>query len=97
MVAKNESETVTGFSNKNVAKIAKLSKMCVNCHAGWNQANFKHAVTGLILDETHAQMDCTDCHAGRKYEADPVCSDCHDDGRTAETAPPGTKMQRRSQ
>lgn len=78
-------------------RISKLSPMCVNCHAGWNQENFKHAVTGLKLDETHSQMDCTDCHANRKYDADPVCSDCHDDGRTAATAPPGTKMQRRSQ
>lgn len=77
-------------------KISTLNRMCASCHAGWNQENFKHAVTGFKLDETHAQMDCTDCHAGRKYDSDPVCGDCHDDKRTAESAPPGTKMQRRS-
>jgi hypothetical protein len=69
--------------------------MCVNCHAGWNAENFKHAVTGLKLDEVHSQMDCTACHVDRKFESDPVCSDCHDDGRTAKSSPPGTKMIRR--
>jgi len=68
--------------------------MCVNCHAGWNQETFTHAVTGLKLDDVHADLDCTDCHPNRQYEADPVCSDCHDDGRTAETQPPGMKSKR---
>lgn len=77
-------------------RISKVSKMCVNCHAGWNQENFKHAVTGLKLDEVHAQMDCTACHVDRKFEADPVCSDCHDDGRTPTTKPPGVRMNKRS-
>lgn len=67
--------------------------MCANCHAGWNQENFRHAVVGLQLDEVHSQLDCTDCHTDRKYDEDPKCDDCHDDGRTADKAPPGTKVK----
>lgn len=74
-------------------KIARLSPTCANCHAGWNQDNFKHAVTGLRLDEVHSELDCTDCHAENKYDAAPKCDDCHDDGRTAKTMPPGVKAK----
>jgi hypothetical protein len=74
-------------------RVGKLSKMCLNCHSGWNQENFRHAVVGLQLDEVHSQLDCTDCHADRKYDEDPKCSDCHDDGRTADKAPPGMKVK----
>ncbi|HKK20654.1 MAG TPA: cytochrome c3 family protein [candidate division Zixibacteria bacterium] len=74
-------------------RISRLDKMCVNCHSGWNSENFRHAVTGLKLDEIHSEMDCTDCHPGRKYESDPACSDCHDDGRTAKDSPPGVMQQ----
>lgn len=72
-------------------RISKLSRMCVNCHGGWNQETFSHAVTGLKLDEVHAELDCNACHPDRKYESDPVCGDCHDDGRTAKTQPPGMR------
>jgi hypothetical protein len=72
-------------------QISRLSKMCVNCHANWNQENFRHAVTGLVLDEVHSELDCSACHADYYYDKEPVCSDCHDDGRTAETAPPGVR------
>jgi hypothetical protein len=75
-------------------RISRLSRMCVNCHAGWNQETFTHAVTGLKLDDVHADLDCTDCHPGRKFESDPVCGDCHDDGRTATTQPPGMRTNR---
>ncbi len=74
-------------------KISKLSSMCVTCHAGWNQENFKHSVTGLLLDEVHSEMDCSDCHVDHKYDADPKCDDCHDDGRTAKSAPPGMRSK----
>jgi hypothetical protein len=77
-------------------RISRVSKMCENCHAGWNQDNFKHAVTGLKLDEVHGQLDCTACHPGRKFESDAICSDCHDDGRTATKTPPGVRMNKRS-
>jgi len=72
-------------------QIGRLSRMCANCHPDWDQDNFRHAITGLELDELHSQLDCTDCHAEQRYEQDPDCSSCHDDGRTAESAPPGIR------
>lgn len=52
---------------------------CASCHTSWSPSNFKHSVVGLKLDDDHALLDCEDCHAGRKYEAKPSCSNCHDD------------------
>ncbi len=75
-------------------RISKINRMCINCHGGWTQETFTHAVTGLKLDDVHSEMDCTACHPNRSYEADAVCSDCHDDGRTAETQPPGMKTKK---
>ncbi len=75
-------------------RIAKLNRSCSNCHAGWNQGNFKHAVTGLKLDEAHAELECTSCHLERRFDSDPVCAECHDDDRTWQTHPPGTKVKR---
>lgn len=77
-------------------RIAKLSPMCVNCHKNWSRETFKHAVTGLRLDEVHSELDCTDCHKDNHYDQNPKCDDCHDDGRTAKSAPPGTRMIRSS-
>jgi hypothetical protein len=74
-------------------QIAKLSTNCIDCHGGWNQGGFKHAVTGLQLDETHAQLDCADCHAEKKFNEQPSCSSCHDDGRTGKSMPPGKMIK----
>jgi len=70
--------------------IARLDNQCVTCHAGWDQSSFKHAVTGLQLDEVHAEASCNDCHSDLRYDRPAVCAGCHDDGRTAGQAPPGT-------
>ena len=70
--------------------ISKLATECISCHAGWDRSNFEHTVTGLQLDETHAEVDCADCHDGLKFDGDPQCRGCHDDGRTPRDAPPGT-------
>jgi predicted CXXCH cytochrome family protein len=72
-------------------RIGRISRMCVNCHAEWNQENFRHAVVGLVLDEAHSTLDCSSCHVDYHYDKEPVCSDCHDDNRTALTAPPGVR------
>ncbi len=77
-------------------KIGKLSSKCSNCHGGWNQENFEHAVTGLQLDEMHGELDCGDCHTDLKYSSTPDCSACHDDGRTHKDGLPGTYVQKRS-
>ncbi|UCE24717.1 MAG: hypothetical protein JSU74_01315 [Candidatus Zixiibacteriota bacterium] len=74
-------------------KIGKLSGRCSDCHGGWNQENFRHAVTGLQLDEIHIELDCGDCHIDLIYGNTPDCSGCHDDGRTHEDAPPGHEVQ----
>ena len=55
-----------------------LRPECVNCHGKWTQDNFKHRVTGVVLDETHSALDCTDCHQEKNY-ANPSCKNCHDD------------------
>ena len=70
-------------------RISRLSNDCVACHGGWNQENFDHAVTGLRLDELHQMMECEDCHVDLQFTQTPDCTACHDDGRTAEFAPPG--------
>jgi hypothetical protein len=56
-----------------------LSSSCTSCHSGWNSSNFNHKVTGLILDEMHAEFDCGDCHANEDYSKKPSCDGCHDD------------------
>ncbi|MCB9867615.1 MAG: hypothetical protein H6816_13400 [Phycisphaerales bacterium] len=57
---------------------AKLNPECGSCHDSWTQANFKHEITGQILDERHGDLDCTDCHADRAYTAPPTCNECHE-------------------
>ncbi len=56
-----------------------LKSSCSNCHSGWNSSNFNHKVTGLILDETHIEFDCSDCHESEDYSKKPSCEGCHDD------------------
>ncbi len=73
----------------------RVDRMCTGCHGAWSPENFQHAVTGLALDEVHADMDCTSCHPDRHYDEDPVCSDCHDDGRSADAVPPGQRTKHR--
>jgi len=73
----------------------RVNRMCTSCHGTWSPGNFEHAVTGLRLDEVHSGLDCTECHEDRHYDADPVCSNCHDDGRTPESAPPGAMEKHR--
>jgi hypothetical protein len=73
--------------------IAKLDRKCVTCHSGWNPDNFKHAVTGLRLDETHAAIDCATCHDRTDFTQEPVCAECHDDGRSAHEHTPGTYVK----
>ena len=64
------------------ARFEKPSTECRDCHAdGWDPERFNHQVTGVTLDETHGEADCSDCHidvTGRRA----TCDECHDDGRT---------------
>jgi hypothetical protein len=74
-------------------RISRMDSKCAACHAGWNQSNFKHVLVGLRLDEVHSQLDCTDCHPERKFDQTPLCSTCHEDGRTHLTTPPGELLK----
>jgi hypothetical protein len=56
----------------------KLDNQCVSCHKDWSGANFKHAVTGLQLDETHIELSCEECHVGKNYAVKPSCKGCHE-------------------
>lgn len=56
----------------------KLDNKCSSCHQGWNKETFKHAVTGLQLDETHLDLSCEDCHSGSNFALKPSCANCHE-------------------
>jgi hypothetical protein len=70
---------------------AKLDRECGSCHTDWSSKNFDHTVTGQLLDENHADLDCTDCHADGKFTVAPACDNCHD----ADGDPPVTFPARR--
>jgi len=54
---------------------------CQTCHfEGWDEKHFNHGVTGVVLDEVHADADCMDCHV-RGVGTPSTCDECHDDGR----------------
>lgn len=57
------------------------SRECRSCHAeGWDPDRFEHGVTGVGLDETHAELDCADCHLDGVGQP-ASCDECHEDGR----------------
>lgn len=60
-------------------KIGKVNRNCSGCHKKWEQGNFNHLVTGMILNENHKEIDCESCHEKNNYSVKPVCSSCHDD------------------
>ena len=55
------------------------SDRCTACHIHWEVGSFDHAVTGLVLNEDHADLDCIDCHWERDFSRPPSCGDCHDE------------------
>lgn len=57
---------------------AALDPACASCHADWPKS-FDHAKTGLVLDETHAEASCGDCHGDAAFAGKPSCTECHDD------------------
>jgi len=59
-------------------KFTGLSNECINCHGKWTQENFQHKITGVVLDETHSALECSDCHQEKNF-SNPTCTNCHDD------------------
>jgi hypothetical protein len=56
----------------------KVDANCTACHKNWTKSTFKHAVTGLLLDESHSDLECFDCHLKNNYGIKPNCTGCHD-------------------
>lgn len=71
------------------------SGACGDCHIHWETGSFNHRVTGLELSESHVDMDCEDCHAGRAFERPPTCDSCHDEDVTFPDYLPGDEVSRR--
>ena len=92
-------KAVTGFDNSlfhsklacirchtEKGKFTGLKNECENCHGVWTQQNFKHKLTGVILDENHSSLECKDCHQEKDYSK-PVCNNCHDDKSYPQVVP----------
>jgi len=62
-----------------------MPRECNGCHNLWEHEDFDHAaMVGVDLGEEHEGFECSDCHQDAGYTTPPVCSNCHDDDRTAE-------------
>lgn len=59
-------------------KFTGIKGECLSCHGKWTHENFKHEITGLILDESHSGLECADCHQEKNY-TNPECKNCHED------------------
>ncbi len=71
-------------------QFVKIDNECKNCHKDFIPGKFKHQVTGLKLDENHAELDCNNCHQEKTFRK-PVCTNCHDD-KTYPKNKPGTML-----
>jgi hypothetical protein len=60
-------------------KFTTISNNCQSCHKNWTLETFDHAVSGLVLDENHIEMDCENCHIENNFAKKPTCDNCHDD------------------
>ena len=72
-------------------KFTGLKAECSICHGEFTQENFDHKLTGLILSETHAEFECSDCHAQPDYSK-PSCENCHDEYIKVPDYYPGEKI-----
>jgi hypothetical protein len=79
--------------HKQKTNFIKLDSRCITCHQDWNPENFKHAVTGLDLDENHLEQECEECHTEKRYDAKPVCNNCHDEDIAFPKNLPGTRIK----
>jgi hypothetical protein len=75
-------------------RISRPESACNDCHGSWDSETFQHAVVGLKLSEDHADLDCEDCHADRRFEQPPTCVDCHDE-KAYPRDKPGEPVKRR--
>jgi len=73
-------------------KFAGLNPNCTSCHK-WASDNFDHKVTRVILDETHSDFECEDCHEDIKYNIRPTCINCHEEEISFPNNLPGERIQ----
>lgn len=64
-----------------------LNSSCMSCHFEWHTGVFDHKVTGLKLDELHAEFDCNDCHKEEGFSQKTSCKDCHDEKKYPDDKP----------
>lgn len=55
-----------------------VRKRCADCHPDWDRTNFKHKKSTGVSLLRHEEFACTDCHPGKRYEALPICTPCHE-------------------
>lgn len=73
-------------------KFDGLKGECSSCHGTWTNTNFDHKITGLVLDEMHAELECENCHKEPTFSKQ-NCEDCHDD-KTYPNDKPGKLIKR---
>lgn len=69
-----------------------LNKECMSCHSN-KSGYFTHEITGILLDETHIEFYCENCHISNKYNVKPSCTECHDEDIYYPDSVPGTKLK----
>lgn len=88
----NHSGLNCSVCHKTAGKFTGLSKNCTSCHQNFVSGKFNHQRTGLKLDETHAEFECTSCHPNNNFSVKPVCIECHED-YSYPTKKPGTVLK----
>ncbi len=57
-----------------------LGPDCKTCHTadGWSPSTFDHNTAAFTLTGAHASVNCSDCHADKKFKGTPTdCYACH--------------------
>jgi hypothetical protein len=68
----------------------KLDRTCTSCHKNFVPGKFDHKKTGLVLSESHKDIECKECHTNNDFSIAPICKNCHDD-KSYPSQSPGNK------
>jgi len=54
------------------------ASLCSNCHntTAWTNVAFDHSITGFLLTNGHANLQCTQCHINNNYNLQVAPNDC---------------------
>ncbi len=66
---------------------------CDRCHVDWGP-DFNHAVTGLVMNEDHSDIECENCHLEGDFTCRPDCIACHEDEIAFPAQLPGSRAKR---